>query len=280
MYRWFRYGLFLLTIQSCCLFAGEGIVDAEDYKNNSSLQWKWAMESLEKFPIDERDKILDVGCGDGAVTALIASRIPLAIVIGLDISREMINHAKENNAAPNLIYMQGDVRKLPFDGQFDIVVALLSLNWVKEQKEALASIKQALKPGGKALITRPGKQPSNLGPVALKLVKQERWAPYFPDFEEKKHYFALEEYSALLKDTGLTIEAISQTSTSTFFKDREALLGFFRPLCNFIQHLPSDLQRQFLEEVVDEVITHNPIAPDGSIALHDLKQEVIVRKPI
>ena len=75
------------------------------------------------------------------------------------------------------------------------------------------------------------------------------------------------------------MDKTSQNSTSTSFKDREALIGFFRPLCNFIEHLPLTLQRQFVKEIVDVVIEVNPPILDGSIQLHDLKLEAIVSRP-
>lgn len=72
-----------------------------------SLQSTWAMESLESFPFDEEDKVLDLGCGSGSVTAGIAAKVPLGIVVGLNISEEMLTYAREHYSASNVIYMPG-----------------------------------------------------------------------------------------------------------------------------------------------------------------------------
>jgi trans-aconitate 2-methyltransferase len=271
--------IFIFSLGISHLFAGEGIIHANDYQKNSNLQIKWALESLEGFLFNECDKVLDIGCGTGFITAEIASKVTKGIVIGLDISEEMLIYARDHYPASNLIYMQGDARKLPFVEQFDKIVALLSFNWINEQEQALSSLFKALKPNGRAIITRPGKQPSNLGPLAQTLVKMNHWAPYFPNFEQKKRYYNVEEYALLLENTGFVIEKIGQTSTSTLFENREALIGFFRPLCNFIDHLTPSLQQQFVEEIVDKVIEFNQQLPDGSILLHDFKLEAIVSKP-
>ncbi len=271
--------IFALSLGASYLSAGEGLTDPDDYQKNSSLQRKWAMESLEAFPFDEGDNVLDLGCGTGSITVEIAAKVPSGIVIGVDISEEMLAYARDHYPASNIIYMQGDARTLPFTGQFDKAVALLSLNWIHEQEQALHSLYTALKLGGKAIITRPGKQPSNLGPVADALVKTNRWAPYFPNFEYKKQYYSAEEYSALLENAGFVVEKISQDSTYTYFKDKEALIGFFRPICIFIDHLSPALQQQFVEEIVDAVLDLNPPQPDGSILLHDFKLEAIVSRP-
>src|SRR5579862_9138021 len=112
------------------LSASNALKDPNDYQKNSSLQWKWAMESLEVFPLEKEDKVLDLGCGIGSVTVEIAAKIPSGIVIGLDISEEMLLYARQHHQTSNVIYMKGDARKLPFVDQFDKVIAFLSLNWV------------------------------------------------------------------------------------------------------------------------------------------------------
>lgn len=272
--------IFLLALNHGWLLASEGLTDANGYQEHSNLPWKWAMESLEVFPLEKDDTVLDLGCGTGSITIEIAAKVPSGIVIGLDISEEMLTYAREHYQASNVIYMQGDARDLPFVEQFDKVVALLTLNWIKEQELALASIYNALKYNGKALITRPGKQPSNLGPIAQELVKTTYWAPYFSNFEQKKYYYSAEEYATMLEAAGFSVEKISQNSTHTYFKDKEALIGFIYPLCNFIDHLSSDLQEQFVKEVVNVMLESNQTFPDGSILLHDFKLEVIVSKPM
>lgn len=266
----------LLIVTS--LFAEQGIRDAKDYQNNSSLQWKWAMESLENFPLEQTDKVLDIGCGNGAITAEIAIKVPSGLVIGLDISHDMLEFARENYSAYNILYMQGDARALPFESQFDKVTAMLAMNWVKEQDQALASLFSALKPGGKAIITRPGKNPTNLGPMAEQLIKTDRWSYLFPDFKQTKHYYSAQEYTQLLEAAGFEIVSIKEDSTYTEFKDRVALAGFYRPICNFMSHLSEEQQSLFIEDLVDLVLTYEPPLADGSIQLFDLKLEVIVSK--
>lgn len=137
----------------------------------------------------------------------------------------------------------------------------------------------SLKRGGRAIITRPGKQPSNLGLLVQVLIKTPQWAPYFVNFEQKKQYYTAEEYRVILESAGFIVEKISQDSSYTYFVNRDALVGFYQPLCNFIDHLPAVLQEQFVGEIVDKVLEMNQVLFDGSILLHDFKLEAIVSKP-
>lgn len=273
------FSFFLVFSIVLRLSAGEVLEDPKDYQKNSDLQYQWAIESLNTFPLEANDKVLDLGCGTGSITIEIAGRVHSGIVIGLDISKKALNFAIEHHRASNIIYMEGDARNLPFKEQFDKVTAFLSLNWICEQDQALSSIYSALKLNGKAIIIRPGKQPSNLGPIAEALAKTDYWAPYLPNYENKKNYYSSEEYKFLLERAGFVVEKISEDSTYTYFKDRTALTGFFRPLCTFLTHLSPELQKQFVDEIIDEVLKTNPILKDGSILLHDFKLEVTVSKP-
>ncbi len=63
----FRYLFTILT--SLSLAASQGITRASEYQNNSNFQWEEAMKSLKKFRFEENDKVLDVGCGNGKITA-------------------------------------------------------------------------------------------------------------------------------------------------------------------------------------------------------------------
>lgn len=69
--------------------------NGEDYFKNSSSQKDAATDLMKYVPIKGNETILDVGCGDGKITAEIASKYPKCSVIGLDISASMISFAQE-----------------------------------------------------------------------------------------------------------------------------------------------------------------------------------------
>ena len=66
----------------------------EDYHHNSSVQLSWARELITKLDLKGDERILDIGCGDGKITASIASTAPNGSVLGIDSSHEMISFAE------------------------------------------------------------------------------------------------------------------------------------------------------------------------------------------
>ena len=96
--------------------------NAADYAANSTVQQTWARELIARLKLGGDEHILDVGCGDGKVTAEIARALPRGSVTGMDASPQMIEFAKKTfpaSAFPNMRFRVMDARKIKFDRQFD-----------------------------------------------------------------------------------------------------------------------------------------------------------------
>jgi ubiquinone/menaquinone biosynthesis C-methylase UbiE len=101
------------------------------------------------------ERVLDISCDDGRITAEIARRLGSGSVLGIDPSTHMIDFAKAHFAEPeypNLAFAVGDATALPFRGEFDLVVSFNALHWVRDQNAALRGIREALKPTGRAFL--------------------------------------------------------------------------------------------------------------------------------
>ena len=100
---------------------------------------------------------LDVGCGPGQFTILIAERVPGAEIWGIDLAPTMIalarRHAAASSAAARLHFEVADVAQLPFpDGQFDAVLSSGSIKHWPDQLGGLREIHRVLAPGGRTFI--------------------------------------------------------------------------------------------------------------------------------
>ena len=90
-------------------------------------------------------KILDLGCGTGDLTAALATNG--AKVLGIDNSAEMIVKARYSH--PELMFAEIDALELPYDEEFDTVFSNSVFHWIPDVDRLLAEIRRALKPGGK-----------------------------------------------------------------------------------------------------------------------------------
>jgi len=85
---------------------------AADYASNSKVQQLWARELIAKLKLRGNERILDVGCGDGKITAEIARAVPHGEAVGMDASPQMIEFAARKFSHPNLKFQVIDARKI------------------------------------------------------------------------------------------------------------------------------------------------------------------------
>lgn len=245
-----------------------GIEDAKIYHNNSTLQWHIALRTIDLIPLMQSDRILDIGCGDGKITALLAMKVANGSVLGIDISQSMIDFASYHYpqmSYPNLSFQKQDGAKLSFENQFDCVVSFSALHWILDQEKALKAIHRALIPGGRVCIHTYGKSIMNVTSIADLLISTEKWAAHFPSYTKQRVFFTEEEYRELLEQADFQQIEVIGSWDDTPFPNRQALIDFARPLLNFIRHLPQDLQQQFVEEVVDQIVSIAGPTNDGVI---------------
>lgn len=277
----FSLGLFFLL--SVSWIWSDGIHDASSYHKNSNLQWQWAMDALDAYPLDGSERVLDVGCGEGKITACIADRVPNGFVVGVDLSVQMINFASlafSPERYKNLFFMQSNVTALPFRNQFHLVCSFCCLNWVPDQLLAFTKMQESLLPDGNLLIVVPAKDENNLGPLMEKLVKSDKWAFHCPAWNNSRVYFTKDEYKIFINQAGLMPLSIKENLSITLFPNRKSLIDWLKPLMNFISHLSVDLQDEFTQDLADMIIQKNPCNRDGSIPLHYMKVEIVAKKPL
>ncbi len=94
-------------------------------------------------------RVLDAGCGTGQVLADLAG--PERQLLGLDLSREMLQHAQDR--VPGARLLQGDCQRLPLaDASVDLVLNTLSFHWYPQPLAALSEFLRVLRPGGQLLL--------------------------------------------------------------------------------------------------------------------------------
>lgn len=95
------------------------------------------------------ERILDVGCGTGSLSATVAERTQVRHVDGVDFSDVYTRHAAEHHTDPRLHFRVGDACALPFDDDsYDRALSLLMLHFVPEPARAISEMRRATRPGG------------------------------------------------------------------------------------------------------------------------------------
>jgi ubiquinone/menaquinone biosynthesis C-methylase UbiE len=254
--------------------------NASAYNRISTLQEVLAEQEIGRLKLSGGERVLDVGCGDGKVTAEIAPLVPHGSVLGVDPSHNMIDFAAGHfGAVPNLRFEVADVRNLPYREEFDLVVSFNALHWVNEQDKALRCIRAALKPGGRALLRFVPKSDQALEYVIEEVRSRPRWASFFTSFRPPFAHFSPDEYRSMAVAAGLTVGGIRVESGAWDFKSRAAFADFCRAtFVEWTRLLPESDRLAFITEVLDRYQAVATTKPGEEHVFKFLQMEVALRR--
>ena len=167
---------------------------------------------LEGVEFGQEENILDMCCGTGGTTFLIADKInETSEIIGIDLSTSQIKKAKRKNKFPNVIFKEGDVTNTKFIEEFfDKVFISFALHEMKrdERLSVLKEAKRVLKDSGKLTIFEIDKPGSNLRKL-FNFFWFFYWLPLNPETPTRKD-LQRHKLTNEIKEAGL--EVISKTN--------------------------------------------------------------------
>jgi trans-aconitate methyltransferase len=209
--------------------------NAEQYGRVGAFVHQLAGGVVEWLAPERGERILDLGCGDGQLTArLVATG---AIVTGVDASADMVAAAQLRG----IDAIAGNAENLPFpDADFNAVFSNAALHWVRNHEAMLAEVRRVLRPGGRFVAEMGGHGNIAAVQVAFMAVLARHG---YADAEDGVNYYPTpESYRRRLERTGFTVERIDLIPRPTPLGDggMAEWLRTFRS--GVLATLPSDLR--------------------------------------
>jgi len=227
--------------------------NAGGYNQRAALQRWVADEHLRSLTLDGGERVLDVGSGDGTITSEVAERLPRGSALGVDPSTQMIEFAREHYRRPNLDFAIGDATRLGYHGEFDLVTSFNALHWVKDEAAALASIREALRPGGRTFLEFVPASPRRSIEDVLEATRASaRWARSFEGYQTPFVHPTAEAYAALAVAAGLAVERIETERKEWDFGSRAAFTAWADvTFVEWTRKLPEGEHPAFVADVLD-----------------------------
>lgn len=191
-------------------------------------------------------RAVDLGCGPGELTVLLADRTGATDVVGLDNSPAMLTAAAEH-VRPGVRFVDGDLGAWTSDRDHDLVFANASLHWTADHPAVLARWTAALAPGGQLAVQVPAnaympahtvaaevahREPylSAMGdnpppdPVAVNVLHPEEYAQLLYDLGFERQHVRLQVYPHVLPSSRAVVDWIRGTALTRFQKVLDAEL--------------------------------------------------------
>lgn len=211
-----------------------------DYRQHAAFVPALGASILARLSPQPGERILDLGCGDGVLTAQIAASG--ATVVGIDASPEMI-------AAATLRGLDGrvmDARSLPFDAEFDAVFSNAALHWIPQADQVVAGVARALRPGGRFVAEFGGH--TNVAAIAVAI--RAVFGRHGIDFASPWYYPTPDEYRVHLEAHGLVVQEIRLFPRPTSLPT--GMAGWLRTFrVSQFEGVPAELAAQVEREIID-----------------------------
>jgi trans-aconitate 2-methyltransferase len=225
--------------------------DGKKYETASDHQKEWGARLIETLCLNGTERVLDLGCGDGSITAQIAQLLPEGEVLGVDASEGMIAAAVPKRQH-NLNFCKLDINCMNFAEQFDVVFSNAALHWVKDHKRLLRNVRHSLRPGGFLRFNFAGKgNCSYFFSVIKEAIAQQAFRSFFTEFEWPWYMPDHSEYHVLAKSSGFQDVQVWNENADRYFPDEKAMIRWIDqpslvPFLAYVNEQKKDAFRDFV----------------------------------
>ncbi len=237
-----------------------------------------AAELLARVPQAQARCVVDLGCGPGNSTELLAQRFPTAEVLGVDNSDAMLRTAAER--LPKARFESGDIANWAPTVAPDLIYANAALQWVPDHRTLVPRLFNALAPGGVLAVQMPDNRQEPTHRWMRTLAAKAPWATHIGDADKvRTELLDIAGYYDLLAPLAADVD-VWHTVYQHPLASAAAIVDWVRAtgLKPFVDGLPPDLQQSYLAEYEKQIDLAYPARTDGKRLLAFPRMFIVARK--
>jgi trans-aconitate 2-methyltransferase len=201
-------------------------------------------------------RIVDLGCGTGALTRQLHERLRARETRGIDRSGRMLADARASVLPPGLAFEVGDIDAFAADREYDLIFSNAALHWVEDHEALIPRLGAALKPGGQLLFQVPAMHDDVSHTAAEALTRVEPFATAFGGWHRPQPVLTAEEYARLLYRSGFVEQSVRLILYPHVLDRSTDIIEWMKGtlLTEYARHLPPGLVPAFLDAYRERVM--------------------------
>jgi trans-aconitate 2-methyltransferase len=209
---------------------------------------------------------VDLGCGPGNSTEVLAERFPQARVTGLDSSADMLGEARQRLAAVEFI--QADIGDWKPAQTYDVILANASLQWVPDHAQLYPRLVSLLNPAGVLAVQTPDNLDEPAHRLAREIAASPQWVDRIGDVRHPDRHPA-PYYFELLRPHCAEVDVWRTTYHHPLAGGHAAVVEWFKgsALRPYLQKLDQAAQQAFLDTYLHAISQAYPLLADGTVLL-------------
>ncbi|GAA4153628.1 trans-aconitate 2-methyltransferase [Chryseobacterium ginsenosidimutans] len=222
----------------------------EVYNQFKNIRFKPFFDLADLIADEKEMKAIDLGCGTGEQTAILAEKFSEATFIGIDSSFEMLEKSKslENE---HLHFRQATTEEiLESNENWDLIFSNAALQWSDNHNKLFPKLISKLNHNGQLAIQMPYQSGNILNQILFEMAGEEPFKTQLNNWNRPSAVLTIDEYAQILFDNGIEDLNLSQKVYPIIAEDHETLFNFISgsALIPYLEKLDDEQQKVFTTE--------------------------------
>ncbi|GEJ43845.1 methyltransferase domain-containing protein [Chryseobacterium sp. ON_d1] len=195
-------------------------------------------------------KAIDLGCGTGEQTSILAEKLTGSTFTGIDSSAEMLEKSKKYENENLHFKLQSIEEAAQSDQKWDIVFSNAALQWADDHETLFPKIIGLLSQNGQLAIQMPVQNENVLNQILMQMVDEEPYVSYLNHFKRNSPVLSMDDYAQILFDNRIQDIEIFQKVYPIIADDHEALYAFISgtALLPYLERLEGEQKEKFIRD--------------------------------
>lgn len=235
----------------------------EIYNEFKDLRYKPFYDLMDFIKESESSKAIDLGCGTGEQTAILANKFSKTNFLGIDSSVEMLDKSKTLDVK-NLRFERENVEDIAESNEkWDLIFSNAALQWSDNHEVLFPKLINLINPKGQFAVQMPVQNENILNKILYQLAGEDPFKTYLNNWRRNSPVLSIDQYAQIMFDGELEDIQVMQKIYPIIAQDHEALYNFISgsALIPYIERLDEEQQKLFVSTFKERIAEHFPKLP-------------------